>query len=60
MTNPPKLRAYGPAWLLNIGYSLVIGVWDLELMKSFWFVKSERSQSHWRFTSASPSGRGLR
>ena len=48
MTNPKKLRAYGPAWLLNIGYSLVIGVWDLELMKSFWLVKSEPSTYSWQ------------
>lgn len=31
-----------------IGYSLGIGVWDLELMKSFWLVKSEPSTYSWR------------
>jgi predicted RNA-binding protein with PUA-like domain len=31
-----------------IGYSLGIGVWDLELMKSFWLVKSEPSSYSWQ------------
>ena len=31
-----------------IGYSLGIGVWDLELMKSFWLVKSEPSTYSWQ------------
>lgn len=31
-----------------IGHSLGIGVWDLELMKSFWLVKSEPSTYSWQ------------
>jgi predicted RNA-binding protein with PUA-like domain len=32
---------------LELGYSLVIGAWDLELMKSFWLVKQEPSFYSW-------------
>ena len=34
-------------WLLRIGYSLGIGDWGLEFMKSFWLVKQEPSDYSW-------------
>jgi predicted RNA-binding protein with PUA-like domain len=44
----PKLReVHPPAWLLTVDYSLGIGAWDLELMKSFWLVKQEPSAYSW-------------
>lgn len=37
-----------PTWLLMIGYSLGIGIWNLVFMKSFWLVKSEPSSYSWQ------------